>query len=43
VFNYPNFDQPVVDIANPSQFGTIISAVNTPTMILGLFLAETLR
>ena len=38
LFNHPNFDQPVADIANPSQFGTIISTVNTPTSILGSFL-----
>jgi len=37
LFNHPNFDQPVGDIANP-QFGSIISTVNTPTSILGSFL-----
>jgi hypothetical protein len=37
LFNHPNFDQPVGDIAN-SQFGSILSTVNTPTSILGSFL-----
>jgi hypothetical protein len=37
LFNHPNFDQPVGDIAN-SQFGSIVSTVNTPTSILGSFL-----
>lgn len=37
LFNHPNFDQPVNDIANPS-FGTILKTVNTPTSILGSFL-----
>ena len=37
LFNHPNFDQPVGDIAN-SNFGSIISTVNTPTSILGSFL-----
>ena len=37
VFNHPNFDQPVGDIANP-QFGTIVSTVNPPTSIYGSFL-----
>lgn len=35
LFNHPNFDQPVGDISN-SNFGSIISTVNTPTSILGL-------
>ena len=42
LFNHPNFDQPVSDIAageaTPAaggQFGTIVSQVNTPTSILG--------
>ncbi len=38
VFNHPNFDQPINDIAAGSQFGTIASTVNTPTSILGSFL-----
>jgi len=38
LFNHPNFDQPVNDIANTGQFGTIIGTVNTPTSILGSFL-----
>jgi hypothetical protein len=37
LFNHPNFDQPVSDISTP-DFGTIISAVNTPSSILGSFL-----
>jgi hypothetical protein len=37
LFNHPNFDQPVGDIANPS-FGTILSTVNPPTSIYGSFL-----
>jgi hypothetical protein len=37
LFNHPNFDQPVGDIAN-SQFGSVVSTVNTPTSILGSFL-----
>ncbi len=43
LFNHPNFDQPVGDIAagDPAvggSFGTIVSTVNTPTSILGSFL-----
>jgi hypothetical protein len=37
LFNHPNFDQPVGDIANP-LFGSIISTVNPPTSIYGSFL-----
>ena len=37
LFNHPNFDQPVGDVANP-QFGSIITTVSTPTSILGSFL-----
>ncbi len=37
LFNHPNFDQPVGDVANPS-FGSIISTVNSPTSIYGSFL-----
>ncbi len=37
VFNHPNFDQPVGDVADPS-FGTIVSTVNPPTSIYGAFL-----
>ena len=37
LFNHPNFDQPVGDIANPN-FGLIQRTVNTPTSILGSFL-----
>jgi hypothetical protein len=37
LFNHPNFDQPVADVANP-QFGSIITTVSTPTSILGSFL-----
>ncbi|MGA8594329.1 MAG: carboxypeptidase regulatory-like domain-containing protein [Bryobacteraceae bacterium] len=36
LFNHPNFDQPVNDIAN-SQFGYSIAAVGPPTSILGSF------
>jgi hypothetical protein len=38
LFNHPNFDLPVNDIANTSQFGQVIRTVNTPTSILGSFL-----
>jgi len=37
LFNHPNFDQPIGDIANP-QFGSIVTTVSTPTSILGSFL-----
>jgi hypothetical protein len=37
LFNHPNFDQPVNDIANPS-FGMIQRTVSTPTSLLGSFL-----
>jgi hypothetical protein len=37
LFNHPNFDQPVADVANP-QFGLINTTVSTPTSILGSFL-----
>jgi hypothetical protein len=37
LFNQPNFDQPVGDVANP-QFGSIITTVSTPTSVLGSFL-----
>jgi hypothetical protein len=37
LFNHPNFDQPVQDIANP-QFGSNIATVSTPTSIIGSFL-----
>ena len=37
LFNHPNFDQPVGDVANP-QFGSINTTVGTPTSILGSFL-----
>ncbi len=36
LFNHPNFDQPVADIAN-SQFGYSIAAVGPPTSLLGSF------
>ncbi len=38
LFNHPNFDQPVGDVSNPNQFGTIINTVSVPTSILGSFL-----
>ena len=37
IFNHPNFDQPVADIASP-QFGTIVAPVSSPTSIFGSFL-----
>lgn len=37
LFNHPNFDQPVADVAN-SQFGTVIRTVSVPTSLLGSFL-----
>lgn len=37
LFNHPNFDQPVGDLGS-SQFGQIISTVNSPTSIFGSFL-----
>jgi hypothetical protein len=37
LFNHPNFDQPVGNIA-ASNFGTIIHSVGPPTSILGAFL-----
>ena len=36
LFNHPNFDQPVNDIANP-QFGSSINEVGPPTSLLGSF------
>jgi hypothetical protein len=35
ILNHPNFDQPVADVANASQFGHIIQTVSPPTSILG--------
>ncbi len=37
LFNHPNFDQPVGDVAD-SSFGSILSTVNAPTSIYGSFL-----
>jgi hypothetical protein len=37
LFNHPNFDQPVADVANP-QFGSINRTVSVPTSIIGSFL-----
>jgi hypothetical protein len=37
LFNHPNFDLPVNDITS-SQFGQVVTTVNTPTSILGSFL-----
>ncbi len=34
LFNHPNFDQPVADVAS-SQFGQIVTTVNPPTSIYG--------
>ncbi len=36
IFNHPNFDQPVNDIANPN-FGSSIANVGPPTSLLGSF------
>jgi hypothetical protein len=36
IFNHPNFDQPVADIANPN-FGSSINNVGPPTSLLGSF------
>jgi hypothetical protein len=38
LFNHPNFDNPVNNLANPSQFGQVINTVSPPTSILGSFL-----
>src|SRR6202035_2573859 len=38
ILNHPNFDQPIRDLSNTSQFGQIVRTVNTPTSILGSFL-----
>jgi hypothetical protein len=38
ILNHPNFDQPVNDISNTAQFGTIQHTVNTPTSMYGSFL-----
>jgi hypothetical protein len=38
LFNHPNFGQPYSDLADGSSMGTITSAVNPPTSILGAFL-----
>ncbi len=35
LFNHPNFDLPVNNIANTAQFGQIIKAQSQPTTILG--------
>ncbi|HLI85843.1 MAG TPA: carboxypeptidase regulatory-like domain-containing protein [Bryobacteraceae bacterium] len=37
LFNHPNFDQPVANLASPN-FGSIINTVSPPTSILGSFL-----
>ncbi|MGH9487622.1 MAG: carboxypeptidase regulatory-like domain-containing protein [Terriglobales bacterium] len=37
LFNHPNFDEPVDDVANP-QFGQVISTISVPTSLLGSFL-----
>jgi hypothetical protein len=38
LFNHPNFDKPVNDIAN-TQFGTIVNTVSAPTSIFGSFVS----
>jgi hypothetical protein len=35
ILNHPNFDQPVNNISNTGQFGTIIETVSPPTSVLG--------
>ena len=40
VFNHPNFDQPVGDIANP-LFGSSVAEVAPPTSLLGAFVPGT--
>jgi hypothetical protein len=37
IFNHPNFDKPINDVADP-QFGQIILTVGSPTSIMGAFL-----
>ncbi len=37
LFNHPNFDQPVANLADP-RFGHIMRTVSTPTSVLGSFL-----
>src|SRR5579883_295567 len=37
LFNHPNFDQPIGDVAAPG-FGTIVTAISPPTSIYGSFL-----
>ena len=37
LFNHPNFDQPVGDVAS-SQFGSIVTTISPPTSIYGSFL-----
>jgi hypothetical protein len=38
LFNHPNFAQPVADVSNVGQNGSIFGTVNPPTSILGSFL-----
>jgi len=38
LFNHPNFGQPLSNLSAGSGLGTIVSAVNPPTSILGSFL-----
>ncbi len=40
VFNHPNFDNPVADIANP-LFGSSTAEVAPPTSLLGAFVPGT--
>jgi hypothetical protein len=37
LFNHPNFDNPVDNLASP-EFGSVINTVSPPTSILGSFL-----
>ncbi len=38
LFNHPNFDKPISDIAQgPGVFGTIVNTVSAPTSIFGSF------
>jgi hypothetical protein len=41
LFNHPNFDKPISDIAQgPGVFGTIVNTVSAPTSIFGSFMNE---
>jgi hypothetical protein len=38
LFNHPNFDQPIANIANSAQFGQIYHTLSAPTSMYGSFL-----